>query len=277
MNKFLKIAGIALAVLAVGGVSAYAYAASRTEVKMLGVVVAGKNASFDIKDQPGATTTLVVDRVLAPGDSWVVVHEDMDGKPGARVGLAHVDGGVSTNVVVKLDPKMKLGEKVLVALHADRGIANEFEFNMDNFEASPDKPYFVDGMELAKAVVVRVFGVMADEGEAAIEVTDQLGVTDALVVARAVAPTGAWIVVHLDDNGKPGDRVGYQQIPAGESLDTTVTLTGGMELTDKLLVAVHADRGQAGKLEFDMMGKVNSPDQPFFVNGKEVATAVRVK
>lgn len=244
---------------------------------MLGVVVAGKNAALEVKDQPGITTTLVVDRVLAPGDSWVVVHLDMDGKPGERVGLAHVDGGETRNVSVKFDPKVKITEKVLVALHADRGIAGELEFDMENFAASPDKPYFIDGMELAKAVVVREFGVKADEGEAAIEVADQPGVTDSLVVARAVAPTGAWIVVHLDDNGKPGDRVGYQQISAGEILDTTVTLEPGIELTDKLLVAIHADRGQSGTLEFDMMDKTNSPDQPFFVSGKEVATAVRVK
>lgn len=277
MNKLLKVAGIAIAVLATAGASAYAYGASRGEAKMLGVVVAGKNAALEAKDQPGAASTLVVDRVLAPGDSWVVVHLDMDGKPGERVGLAHVDGGESRNVVVKLDPKVKLTEKVLVALHADRGIADKLEFDMDNFAASPDKPYFIDGMELAKAVVVREFGVKASEGEAAIEVADQPGVTDSLVVARAVAPTGAWIVVHLDDNGKPGDRVGLQQIAAGESLDTTVTLKTDMELTGKLLVAVHADRGEAGAFEFDMMDKTNSPDQPFFVDGKEVAAAIRVK
>jgi hypothetical protein len=277
MNKALKIAGILLVVAATLGIVAYAYAASRSETKMLGVVVAARNAALEVKDQPGATDSLVIDRVLAPGDSWVVVHLDMDGKPGDRVGFAHVNGGETTNVIVKLDPKVKLTEKLLVALHADRGIAGKLEFDMKKFESSPDKPYFVNGMELAKAVVVRAFGVKANVGEAAIEVADQPGVTDALVVARAVAPTGTWIVVHLDDNGKPGARVGYQQIPAGESLETTVSLKAGMSLTDKLLVAIHADRGVAGTLEFDMMDKINSPDQPFFVNGKEVATAVRVR
>jgi len=277
MNKFLKIAGIVLAVAATAGVSVYAYAASRGEAKMLGVVVAAKNAALEVKDQPGVTGSLVVDRVLAPGGAWVVVHEDMDGKPGKRLGVTHVDSGESSNVLVKLDPEMKLGEKVLVALHADQGVADKLEFDMDNFEGSPDKPYFIDGMELAMAVVVREFGVKADDGEAAIEVDDQPGITDSILVARAVSPTGAWIVVHLDDNGKPGDRVGLQQIAAGESLDTTVTLKTDMDLTDNLLVAVHADRGEAGTFEFDMMDKVNSPDQPFFVGGKEVATAVSVK
>jgi hypothetical protein len=277
MNKFLKIAGIIIAVIATAGVSAYAYAASRGEAKMLGVVVAAKNAALEVKDQPGVTSTLVVDRVLAPGASWVVVHLDMDGKPGERVGILHVDGGESSNLTVPLDPKVKLTEKLLVALHADRGVAGTFEFDMDKFETSPDKPYFIDGMELAKAIVVREFGVKADEGKAAIEAVDQPGVTDSLLVARAVAPTGAWIVVHLDDNGKPGERVGLLQIPAGETTTVTVPLKAGVALTDKLLVAVHADRGITGTFEFDMMDKVNSQDQPFFVGGKEVAMAVSVK
>ncbi|HEX9092893.1 MAG TPA: hypothetical protein VF902_02820, partial [Coriobacteriia bacterium] len=96
-----------------------------------------------------------VDRVLAPGASWVVVHVDMDGKPGERVGFAHVDGGESRDISVPLDPKIMLTEKVLVALHADRGIAGTLEFDMDKFATSPDKPYFVDGMELATAVAVK--------------------------------------------------------------------------------------------------------------------------
>ena len=42
-------------------------------------------------------------------------------------------------------------------------------------------------------------------------------------------------------------------------------------------MAVHADRGALGTFEFDMEDKLNSPDQPFFVDGNEVATKVAVK
>jgi hypothetical protein len=155
MNKLLKIAAILLVVLAIGGIGAYAYASSQGETKMLGVVVAARNAALEVADQPGAGSTLTVDRTLAPGGSWVVVHLDMDGKPGKRVGLAHVDAGESRDVTVELDTSVTLTDKVLVALHADRGVAGTFEFDMDKFDTSPDKPYFVDGMELASAVRVR--------------------------------------------------------------------------------------------------------------------------
>lgn len=155
MTRFLKILGMLAIVAAVLGIAAYAYGATRSEAKMLGVVVAASNAALEVSDQPGAGSVLEIDRTLAPDASWVVVHLDMDGKPGKRVGLAHVDVGESRDVRVDLDPGIELTDKLLVALHADRGITGKFEFAMDRFDTSPDKPYFVNGMELATAVTVK--------------------------------------------------------------------------------------------------------------------------
>jgi hypothetical protein len=150
-KTLLRIAAVAAAVLLVGGLTAYSYAAGPQ--KMVGVVVAEKSASFDAS-QPVRDGVLTVDNVLAPDDSWVVVHLDMDGKPGMRVGVAHVTAGTHASVTVRLDPGVTLTDKVLVALHADRGVRGAFEFDMKRFDSSPDKPYFVNGMELAKEVPV---------------------------------------------------------------------------------------------------------------------------
>ena len=150
-KTLLRIAAVAAAVLLVGGLTAYSYAAGPQ--KMTGVVVAEKSASFDAS-QPVRGGVLTVDNVLAPDDSWVVVHLDMDGKPGMRAGVAHVTAGRHASVTVRLDPAVKLTDKVLVALHADRGVRDTFEFDMKRFDSSPDKPYFVNGMELAKEVPV---------------------------------------------------------------------------------------------------------------------------
>jgi len=144
------IVGLAVVLIA-GGIAAYSYAAGPQA--MVGVVVAARNASFDVS-KPVTGGQLTVDRVLAPDDSWVVVHLDMDGKPGTRVGVAHVAAGTSTDVVVELDPAVPLTDKLIVALHADRGTRGKFEFDMKQFESSPDKPYFVDGKELAKEIPV---------------------------------------------------------------------------------------------------------------------------
>lgn len=276
MRKILSLvatASLLSAGLALTGCTNPAEAEKSDNPEVWGYVAAAKNAQLEIDaDQLGADE-LVVDRVLAPGDAWVVVHADDNGKPGMRVGLAHIDKGESTNVKVELEDVTT--DKVIVAVHADRGVKGEFDFDMMSPTMSPDRPYFVDEKELAAVVTVREFGVQAEAGEAEIEVADQEA-DGSITVDRAVAPTGAWIVVHLDDEGAPGQRVGLLHIDAGENTDVIVALEP-LALTENLFVAIHADRGDAGVFEFDMMDKINSPDQPFFVNGTEVATKVSVR
>lgn len=242
--------------------------------KVWGYVTGEEFGQIDVVDQIGVDT-LVVKRVKAPSDAWIVVHLDDNGKPGERVGIEHISKGESRDVEVEL--KGVTSEKVIVAVHADKGEADEFEFYMEDKMGSPDRPFFVNDKELAKVVAVREFGVKAQNGEAAIEVSDQPGTVDQLTVDSATSPTEAWVVVHLDDDGMPGERVGYAAIASGENRDVVVKLSSKMALTDSLLVAVHADRGEVGTLEFDMEDKLNSPDQPFFVSGSEVATKVSVK
>jgi len=276
--KRIALVGTALALAATAllaaGCSADSSAEKVDKTKVWGYVAAEDKAQLELAEDQDGVDELVVDRVLAPGDAWIVVHADDNGKPGMRVGLARVKRGESTNVKVKL--KDLTTPKVIVAVHADRGKKGKFDFDMMNKEMSPDRPYFVNEKELAKIATVREFGIPAEAGQAAIEVADQPGVAGSLKVAKAVAPTGAWIVVHLDDDGAPGQRVGLLHIPAGESTDVDVKLEP-LPLTDKVFVAVHADAGTPDVFDFDMMNKINSADQPFFVNGEEVATAVAVK
>lgn len=155
MKRSHLFAVAAIGVIALLALSAFAFANAPKDGAMVGVVVAGRSAALKVGDQPGAAGSITVDRVLAPQGSWIVVHLDVDGKPGMRVGLQHVPAGESRGVTVALEPGVKLTDKLLVALHADNGVAGTFEFDMKRFESSPDKPYFVDGMELAKAVQVR--------------------------------------------------------------------------------------------------------------------------
>ncbi|HET6352434.1 MAG TPA: hypothetical protein VFG89_09970 [Coriobacteriia bacterium] len=265
---------VAGAIALTGCVANPAQAEKSSNPDVWGYVASADKAQLDISEAQLDAQELVVKRVQVPDDAWVVVHIDDGGKPGMRVGLKHVDRGESTNVKVKL--KDVTSPKVIVAIHADRGTDKKFDFDMMNKEMSPDRPFFVNEKELAKVVTVREFGVKANAGEAAITVSPQPGAKESIVIGQAITPTDAWVVVHLDVDGAPGARVGLLHIPAGTNENFEVKLDP-VPLTDKLLVAVHPDRGQAGLFEFDMMDKLNSPDQPFFVNGEEVATAVPVK
>lgn len=118
----------------------------------------------------------------------------------------------------------------------------------------------------------KVWGYVATADSTQLELPlEQTGNTS-LAVDRVLVPENAWIVVHLDDNGKPGDRVGLLAIEKGESADLVVPLEG--VTTEKVIVAVHADRGTEGEFDFDMMEKESSPDRPFFVDGAELAAVV---
>jgi hypothetical protein len=154
MKRFLGIAGVVLGVALTLAMTVYALANAGLGDKMVGVVVSGNAAKLQVADQPGASGSITIGSLTVPGPSWIVVHLDEGGKPGDRIGLLAVPAGTSTNVTVPID-SVELTDKLIVALHADHGVAGTFEFNMKAFATSPDKPYFVDGKELAREVVVR--------------------------------------------------------------------------------------------------------------------------
>lgn len=275
--KRIKLASVMLVLLGATVVVSGCSTASTEKTdtsKVWGYVATADTAQLELDENQNGAQELVVKRVLSPTDGWIVVHADMNGAPGMRVGLTPVKKGESVNVKVKLEDLTT--PKVIVAVHSDRGTKGEYDFDMMNKEMSPDRPFFVDEKELAKVASVREFGVPAAAGEASVEASDQVGATTELVVASALAPTDAWIVVHLEKDGGPGGRVGLKHIPAGESLNTTVSLDP-LPLTGNLLVAIHADKADAGLFNFDMEDKINSADTPFFVDGEEVARKVRVK
>lgn len=269
----LMIAVLAAAAVAVVGCSPSAPAKMDTS-KVWGYVAAPDKAQLDVADNQNGVTDLVVKHVLTPGDAWIVVHADMDGKPGVRVGLAQVKRGES------FDVKIPLGNlttpEVIVAVHADRGTPGEFDYDMMNKEMSPDRPYFVNEAELAKSVTVRDFGIKTNALQASLEASAQPGETAQITISRVLAPSDAWVVVHLTKDGGPGQRVGLLHVAAGETTSALVPLDP-LPLTQDLLVALHADAGVRDIFEYDMEDKLNSVDQPFFVDGKELAIPVRVK
>jgi len=156
MKRFI-IAALAVALgltaLALGGCAPAGDGAEGEDMSgVWGYVAAAKSAQLEVTPEQLGTDTLVVDRVLSPEDAWLVVHLEVDGKPGMRVGLEHVDKGESRNVQIALEDVTT--PNVIVAVHADRGGAGTFDFDMDKAMASPDRPFFVDEKELAAVVAI---------------------------------------------------------------------------------------------------------------------------
>ncbi len=156
MHRFIR-AGVVLtllgAVALAAGCSSSASASDSEgapKMRVWGYVASEKNAQLEADTAQKGQDTLKIDRVLAPGPAWLVVHLDKDGVPGDRVGLLHVDKGRSSNLEIPL--KNVTTQRVIVAVHADKGTEGKFDFDMMNKETSPDRPYFVDRKELAQVV-----------------------------------------------------------------------------------------------------------------------------
>jgi len=154
MRRLLTFGAVALVAVAAVALTAWTFAEARAhDYSMVGVVVAEENVALKVEDQFGAGDSVTVARVVAPDDSWIVVHLDDDGMPGPRIGLLRVAAGESVDLEVPLDEAPTTPD-VIVALHADRGQRGAFEFAMDDFMGSPDKPYFVDLEEVARVIAV---------------------------------------------------------------------------------------------------------------------------
>jgi len=154
VNRGIRtVALLTLALASAGLLAGCASESDGDEMGVWGYLTTASNASIELDEsQPGATE-LLVQRVVAPEPAWLVVHLDDDGMPGERVGIAAVPHGETRSVRIPLDEVTT--SSLIVALHADRGEQDVFDFDMENKETSPDRPFFVDGAEVAVVVTVR--------------------------------------------------------------------------------------------------------------------------
>lgn len=158
VRKALGIVGVVAAVVFTAAATALSVASTRSEREMVGVVTARGTVAVVTHDQLGVQGSMVIDRVVVPGDSWIAVYtEGMGGMPGLRAGLVRVPAGQSLNVQVPFDADVRLTENAIVVIHADRGVVGRFEYDAERFDASPDKPYWMGGRAVEKKVWVRFF------------------------------------------------------------------------------------------------------------------------
>jgi hypothetical protein len=121
-------------------------------------------------------------------------------------------------------------------------------------------------------------GLAVPSGSAALDVTDQTGFTDTVVVRSAVAPVDAWLVVQtVGADGLPGMPLGVRRLPAGRSAELTVPVTIMGRAPTVLYVSLFADRGVVGTFEADMARMEASKDRPLMVDGRALVRRVKVE
>lgn len=259
------LASIAIASLLVSGCTAEA----RDEAMgVWGLVADPSQAALEVDTAQTGSDTLVVKRVVAPCDCFLVVRPTSDGM-GVVNGSVKIPKGESRNVEIPLENLAT--EDVKVALHADCAGDGVLDFDPNKPERSVDRPIFVDRVELASVVAVRQGGVVAPAEQLDLWVEDQPGAKGHITVRRAIVPGPSWLSVYLlEENGLPGRRVGLVGLDKGEYWDMDVQLDP-VTLTDWVVVSLHADRGVANSYEFMNMRPFDYPDQMYKLGGEPLS------
>lgn len=206
----------------------------------------------DVVDQVSLGGVVHVDAVYSDGPGFVVIHMDNGGSFGPVIGYRWVNDGWSFNVDVRIDASSATGT-LYAMLHSDTGEVGVYEFG--SVEGA-DSPVAVDG-----AVVAPAFNVDL------ISAWDQFVTDGTVTVASVVAQVDGWIVIHSDNDGRPGPVLGASQVSAGQNSDVVVELSG--DATNVLWPMLHVDTGAVGEYEF---GTVEGADGPVVVGGTVAVT-----
>ncbi len=113
----IAVVGIGLVWFIFARVASKSGAGSGNAISESPLVLAGKN-TITLDDQLFGNTVSIKSIDLA-NDSWVAIHEDLDGKPGNILGAAWFPAGVSSGVVELQRPTVD-GATYYAMLHADK-------------------------------------------------------------------------------------------------------------------------------------------------------------
>lgn len=201
--------------------------------------------AVEVKDQEINGDTVVIAMVKAAADGWIVIHIDDNGKPGPVIGNSAVKTGDNKDVKVKIDTA-KATPKLHAMLHVDKGVIGTYEF------PGADVPVKNGDAIVMTPFTAKMAMAMASD---AVKVSDQTiaqddyGYGSTVTINLVSAAANGWIVIHIDDNGKPGGVIGQTAVKAGENKDVKVKIDAA-KATPKLHAMLHVDKGVIGTYEF---------------------------
>jgi hypothetical protein len=193
-----------------------------TLVLALGTVALAQEEqpSITVNDQEIQDGTVLIERVFATQDGWVVIHRSQNDTFGEDIGFAPVEVGETTNLEVEIDLDMAT-ETLWAMLHVDEGEPGVYEFpGADVPVRLPDgelvnEPFQVTGLDPAPGATPGVTP----------EVTP-----DAAPAAVDEAPTPDVAPAVVDQTPTPEITPTPEEVPAG------LPVTGGGNSTIVVLL-----------------------------------------
>lgn len=232
--------------------------------------------SVTVQDQFVESDTVTIAEVVSAAEGFLVIHIDNEGRPGPVIGYAPVVAGSNADVVVTIDTAMAT-PTLFAMLHEDSGVVGEYEFGTVE---GADAPVRVDGRVVTPAF--RTFSNIRAASQIVLP-GDNAPAAEGVSAAAMLAPTvlidsvlfnsEGFVVIHIDDNGRPGPVAGWGWFTAGLTEGIYVNLDLGVEPTPVLWPMLHEDTGVVGEYEF---GTVEGADAPVRVNDAVVTFPINV-
>jgi hypothetical protein len=236
-----------------------------------GAIAMSHDASMCAPVFDAAAGTIVVSRVIAPADGWIVARSTA---PTAGVlGCTLVRKGENADVNVRLSAVDT--HQVRVALFVDRGSRGTLDFNPDRPSSALDKPVVVDRAPVEFPLTLNGWGAPANPGSVLAMVEDQpAGST--LDITYLIVPAQSWIEVRRIEKGVPTTRVGVLLRPGGEFQHVKVPIKGAKP-REELQVTILADNGVLGRFEPAVGSPLDAIDQPWVSAGTVASQRVRLQ
>jgi hypothetical protein len=230
----------------------------------VGDVLQGFNIQLiNTTDQNVEDDSVTISDVITDAPGWLVIHSDDGGKPGPVLGETLLKAGRNRRVKVEL-AKDGRTNTLWPMLHVDTGEAGKYEFGTVE---GADAPIAING-KVATLAISTVPSIKADA--AGFDPGDGKDKKPTFTASSVLSSGPGWLVIHIDDGGKPGPVAGETLLDDGVNTDVTVELDPSV-LTPVLWPMLHVDTGEAGKYEF---GTVEGADTPVQVDGKVVTFPV---
>ena len=82
-----------------------------------------------------------------------------------------------------------------------------------------------------------------------VSVGEQKLVDDSVTISSVIAEEDGWVVIHADNEGKPGTVLGNAPVDKGTNENIVVTIDPA-KATDFLHAMLHVDKGNSGVFDF---------------------------
>jgi len=211
-------------------------------------------------DQKLDASTVTIDSVTVPVDTWVVMHSTSNESFtfGGVLGQTLVPAGTSTDVQVELSGDMT--SAVWPMLHVDDGEAGVYEFGTVE---GADAPVVINGQVASFPIWtvpnLRVRDQIVVQGDGM-----EANPAPAVVVDSVLSDGPGIVVIHADDNGNAGAPLGLAFVPDGVTKSLSIELDAANGLPAVVWPMLHADGG-------DLNTYVdNEVDPPVSVDGAVV-------